>query len=373
MPGVLIAGGGLAGAAAACALARGGAEVTLVEREAAPAHKICGEFLSIEAQTYLQKLGFDIAALGGHAIGRLRLVRGNDCVEARLPFQGIGVTRKALDEALLNHAAASGAKVSRGRAVSIDETVQGLALALFDGTVMWPDTLFLATGKHDVRGLRRPASPPEDLVGFKMYFQLSPPARAALAGHITLLLFRGGYAGLQLVETGEANLCLLVGRDRLRTSGGKWPSLLDDLCRESRHLAAALAGASPTLAQPLTIYRVPYGFVHHATPGDPPGLFRLGDQAAVIPSFTGDGMSIALHSAALASTMFLRGETAAAYHRRLAKDVAAQIGRAGWLYRMAQAPATNRLVFQLARRLPGTLAYAARLTRIPDRARALAG
>jgi flavin-dependent dehydrogenase len=372
MPGVLIAGGGLAGAAAACALARSGADVTLVEREAAPVHKICGEFLSVEAQAYLQNLGFDVAALGGHAIARLRLVQGDDCVETQLPFQGIGVTRKALDEVLLNHAAASGAKVSRGRAVSLDENTDGLALAFSDGEVMRPATLFLATGKHDVRGLRRLAPPAKQLVGFKMYFRLGAAARAALAGHITLLLFRGGYAGLQLVETGEANLCLLVDRERLRTSGGKWPSLLDGLCSESRHLANALAGASPTLAQPLTIYRVPYGFVHQAMPGDPPGLFRLGDQAAVIPSFTGDGMSIALHSAALASAMFLRGENAAAYHRRLANDVAAQIGLAGWLYRMAHAPATNRLFFQLARRLPGSLSYAARLTRIPDRARAMA-
>ncbi len=35
-------------------------------------------------------------------------------------------------------------------------------------------------------------------------------------------------------------------------------------------------------------------------------MWALGDQAAVIPSFTGDGMSIALHSGCLAAAMYLQ-------------------------------------------------------------------
>ena len=57
--------------------------------------------------------------------------------------------------------------------------------------------------------------------------------------------------------------------------------------------------AEPLLARPLTISGVPYGFLAPPRPDDP--VFRLGDQAAVIPSFCGDGMAIALHSAVLAA------------------------------------------------------------------------
>lgn len=74
-------GGGLAGGAAACGLAlggfaAGGRAVTLLERDRAPVDKICGEFLSVEAQASLAAIGLDVAALGGHRISRLRLVRG---------------------------------------------------------------------------------------------------------------------------------------------------------------------------------------------------------------------------------------------------------------------------------------------------------
>ncbi len=370
---VLVAGGGLAGAASACMLAKAGADVTLVEREVGPTHKICGEFLSVEAQTYLSTLGLDIAALGGHPITRLRLTSGDRMIETDLPFHGIGVTRRALDEALLRHAGASGAKLLRGRGITGVNLADGVAVQLSDSEILRPATLFLATGKHELRGLRRPAPLGEDLVGFKMYFRLNPAAQHALASHITLILFRDGYAGLQLVEDGQANLCLLVNRSRFQRAGGKWADLLADLCRESPHLSQVLDGAVPLLAQPLTIYRVPYGFIHRGRPGDKETVFRLGDQAAVIPSFTGDGMSIALHSAALASQKWLGGEGAEAYHRRLADDVAAQIRRAGLLYWAANASWTRGMFLRLVDALPSSLRYAAQLTRIPAHARLSAG
>ena len=48
------------------------------------------------------------------------------------------------------------------------------------------------------------------LIGFKSYFRLSGDQDAQLQGHIEVLMFAGGYAGLQHVEGGMANLCLLV-------------------------------------------------------------------------------------------------------------------------------------------------------------------
>ena len=53
---MLVAGGGVAGAAAALLLARAGRPVTVLEKDALPADKMCGEFISIEAQRYLDLL-----------------------------------------------------------------------------------------------------------------------------------------------------------------------------------------------------------------------------------------------------------------------------------------------------------------------------
>jgi flavin-dependent dehydrogenase len=367
--GIIVAGGGLAGAACAAALAKAGQPVTVIEREAGPVHKICGEFLSIEAQAYLAELGLDIQALGGAAIWRLRLTRGEKSVETPLPFRGIGISRRKLDEALLRYAEQCGATVLRGRTITRLDVADALRLNLKNGETMAPKTLFLATGKHELRGTPRNAGSRKDLVGFKMYFFLTPNAVAELGGRIELILFRGGYAGMQMIEGGQTNLCLLVDRARLRAAGDKWPALLDDLCRETPRLAHLLDGAKALLEQPLTIFRVPYGFVHRPLTSDPLNLYRLGDQAGVIPSFTGDGMAIALHSVAVATSMFLRGADAAEYHQRLAKDIAGQIGWAQFFYRLACARVTGGLCLPLAKRFPGSLKLVAGLTRVPMRAR----
>ena len=276
--GIVIAGGGLAGAAAAAGLAQAGLAVTLIERETQPVHKICGEFLSAEAQDYLARLGLDVEALGGAPISRLRLIRGAQIVSAELPFRAIGLSRRRLDEALLLHAQASGAQLLRGQAVRSVALNDNITLDIESSTIT-PDILLLATGKHELRGIKREAAARNKLIGFKMYFRLRPQSRAALTAHIELIFFAGGYAGLQMIEDGIANFCLLVDRDRYRLCGGSWETLLEHLKSASPVLADRLAGAEQVLAQPLTIYQVPYGFIHHPSAGDSNALFRLGDQA----------------------------------------------------------------------------------------------
>jgi flavin-dependent dehydrogenase len=236
---VVIAGGGLAGGAAAAALARAGRAVTLIEREAGATDKICGEFLSTEAQSYLAALGLDLDALNGHPITHLRLIRGAHAVSTALPFRGLGLSRKILDEALLQHAAAAGATIRRGHAI---RAAAGTILHVEGIGEIAAPTLFLATGKHDLRGLKRVFAPPP-LVGFKMYFALAAAQIAELAHHVELIIFPGGYAGLQLVEDGKANLCLLINRDAFAAAGGTWPALLAQLCTQSPHLACRLSGA----------------------------------------------------------------------------------------------------------------------------------
>jgi flavin-dependent dehydrogenase len=366
---VVIAGGGLAGAAAAALLSRAGVKVTVIEREPGPADKICGEFLSVEAQNYITALGLDLAPLRGHPIFRLALVREHQSVHSSLPFTGLGISRRALDEALLNHAAKCGAAVLRGHRINSVAADNGIALDVDGIGLIRAETLFLSTGKHELRGLRRKAAVPEDLVGFKMYFRLNRQAEELLDNHIVLILFNRGYAGLQLVEGRQANLCLLTDRSRLQDMATGWPGLLKSLSEEIPYLSRVLSSAEPLLEKPLTIYRVPYGFIYRPMKSDSAGVFRLGDQAVVIPSFTGDGMAIALHSAAVAVAAYLKGDSAATYHQRLFRDISGQVGRAGRLYDLARGGATQRAMFGLARLWPGSLRIAAALTRVPVQAR----
>jgi menaquinone-9 beta-reductase len=360
MAGTLVLGGGLAGPAAAIWLARAGQTVTLWDRERLPTHKICGEFLSWEAQTWLLDLGVDLESLGAVAIDRVRLVTAQRAAVGKLGFTARSVTRRALDAALLAVAEAAGAIVERG--VTAREVLADGQVVAGHATVK-PQTLFLATGKHNLRGVARDgAGTLNHQLGFKAYFRLTPAERAALAGHVELILFAGGYAGLQMVERDAANLCFLVSPDRWKRLGGDFSALLADLSAEVPHLGARLAGAVPLLDRPLAISGVPYGFLHRPTGPEP--CWRLGDQAAVIPSFTGDGMSLALHSARLATSALLTGAGQAAYYRRLARDAGGAVGRATWLQRASEDEALRNRAARLLGAVPSLLGLGARLTRL---------
>lgn len=361
---VVIAGGGPAGAAAACLLARGGRLVTVLERDPAPRHKICGEFLSREAVLYLTGLGVDVAALGASSIHAMRLVHGRQVIETQLPFTAAGLSRKAMDTALLDRAAALGADIRRGVTVR-SAGPDGLDV---DGALLPAPVLLLATGKHDLRGTPRlPTRKPEPLIGFKAHFTLHPAQRAALAGFVEVVLFRDGYAGLQLIEGGAANLCLLVERSRFDAAGQDWAALLQDLYRDNPHLARRMEGAAMLQERPLSIFRVPYGYVHAGAEALP-GVFRLGDQAAVIPSFCGDGMSIALHSAHLAARCVLHGDDAARYHAAMRHDIGRPVRLAAGLYRLGHNQAARRAILAACGVWPGLMRVVAGQTRVPDRA-----
>jgi flavin-dependent dehydrogenase len=366
---IAILGGGLAGSAAAILLARAGRDVLLIERESAPQHKVCGEFLSQEALTYLNLLGLDAAALtalGAVPIRSVRLAHGTGVSHAQLPFAARSLTRRILDAALLQLAEASGARVLRStRALSLDPIPTGWSILLEDSTAtkgtLTAATALLATGKHDLSKRPRPKGKQPNLVAFKMYFRLTPQQAAALESHVELILFRGGYAGLQPVEDGVANLCCLVDRAALQRIGGRWPDLLRIMQHDCALLRERLDHATPLLDKPLAIASIPYGYVR---PTATDGLWSLGDQAAVIPSFTGDGMSIALHSGTLAAAMLLRGQTPAAFQHQLHSELSTQVALATNLSRGLLWQPTRTLFTAAATLWPTLITTAARSTRI---------
>jgi len=357
----IIVGGGLAGAALGLQLARRGRTVEILEQSAAMHHKVCGEFLSREAVIYLEQLGLDLHALGAVAIHGVRLHARATITACELPFAALSLTRRTLDEALLARAVRAGVVVLRGRRVeSLDRDANGWRARLTGGEAHSASAAFLATGKHDLAGHRRPPGRQNNLVAFKMYFRLSQAQQRALQGWVELFLFPGGYAGLQMVEEGESNLCLLVQRSTLDRCHKDWPTLLAHMAGFSAPLAERLSAAQPLLSKPLALSSIPYGMLR-AEAQD--GLWRLGDQAAVIPSFSGDGMSIALHSAHLAAEIYLRGGTAAEYAQRLHAQLKGSVRLATMLSRlMVAAP----VLAQVVRVWPGVLRQFAAHTRVPQ-------
>jgi menaquinone-9 beta-reductase len=357
----LVVGGGPAGAALAIRLATAGRAVTLLERSAAPVDKVCGEFLSGEAASEIASLGLDLSALGAVEIHTLRLCLRDQVAAIPLPFRAISLSRRVLDEALLARAAAVGATVLRGAKVNeLSPAGATWRAAIADGSEVVGASAFLATGKHDLRDHKRPRGDQDDLVAFKLHWDLGSDPLAALAGHVELVPFEAGYAGLSLVERGRANLCLVIRRRRLLALGRRWDRILAAIRSESPHLDARLADAQPRWSRPLALSAIPYGYVRrHAN-----ALWRLGDQAAVIPSYCGEGVSIALHSAALAASIYLRGGGADEYQEQLARDVRRQVQLATRLSR-ALVRRPGQWALSMATRIwPGLIGALATRTRV---------
>lgn len=363
---VLILGGGVAGCAAAITLARKGRSVTLIEREPTPRHKVCGEFLSGEALDDLRTLGIDVASLGAVPIDYVRLAAARRAAEAPLPFPAASLTRKTLDTALIAEAIAAGVCVKRGRGVqSLSRTTANLWQAtLDDGTICEAPTAFLATGKHDLRGHARPRDP-EQWVAFKMYYRLTAAQAADLEGGSELALYPGGYGGIQPVEGGIANFCCVVQRRYFVQAGLRWKNLIANMQQDCPHLAMRLAGADPLLARPITVTHIPYGYLRRTTED---GLYCIGDQAAVIPSFTGDGISIALYTARCAATAYLAAEPAPVFQPRLRSVMLPQMRLAVVAANGLNNPLSRAVLPFCLSVWPGVMRVTARLTRIAQHA-----
>ncbi len=352
----LIVGGGPAGAAAAIRLAEGGVFAELIERSAGPRDVVCGGFVGWDAIAALERLGVDAAALGARPITRLRLVTMKRIVETKLPQAAAGLSRRCLDEALLERAAALGAKVRKGVTARGGE---GRTIRLDGGELLAAETLFLATGKHELRGLARdvPAGRGAGAVGLRASFRPGAADMARLAGFIELHPFDGGYAGLLLQEDGSANLCMSVSAARLRRAGGI-DGLLEELLREAPRLAAYFACVA---AKWISVSNVPYGWRARATTE---GLFRIGDQAAVIASLAGDGIAIALTSGIAAAEAHLAGTAAPDFQQAFARTSARPLKLAEALRWAAERSGPRRLLTGLAGFSPGLARWAASSTRI---------
>jgi len=356
----LIVGGGPAGLTAALLLARARIPHLLIERQAETGDALCGGFLSWRTLAMLDRLGVRASALNRDHIRRVSLHSGTHKATAALPRPGLAVSRWRLDTILAEHARTAGAAIESG--VTARRHEDGV-IHLADGATLSADALFLASGKHDLRGLARPADARggDPVLGLRTRLGPAPALDRMVGGAIELHLFDRGYAGVAAQEDGTVNLCMAVHRSRLDQAGSP-EALLTLLGTESPQLGERLAfraSAAPIDA----IANVPYGWRARARAA---GLFRLGDQAAVIPSLAGEGIGLALESGARAAAAYRRGgrDAAPAYQGDFAAAAARPLAVAGMIRTAAESPTTAAALMLLARLAPPLVGLAARLTRV---------
>ena len=257
---ITIVGGGLAGLSLGIALRERGIPVTLHDASVYPRHRVCGEFLSGVSDEVLESLGIAFALEDAVP---LRSSCWHD-VEGPLrdmSVEGRGISRHRLDDRLQTRFRMLGGELVTGSRVDPGDRAEG---------VVW------AAGRP-----RRTSG----WIGLKCHFRDLP-----LTHDLEMHVGRSGYIGLARIESGLVNVCGLFRKRE--ASGAKGVMLFRrylcdlGLLDLSRRLEEATA-------DPESLCGVAgISFTPFQTPN-----FSIGDAAAMIPPFTGNGMSMALEAA----------------------------------------------------------------------------
>ena len=358
---VLVAGGGLAGLAAALDLAARGHRVVVVERKQYPFHRVCGEYVSHEVQPYLRRLGADVAALAPADIRRFQLTSpAGRSLHSPLDLGGFGVSRYQLDDYLYRLALARGVQFvlpATVAGITFEAVTNRHTVALADGRTLTAQLVLGTYGKRSTldRQLERPffgqRSP---YVGIKHHLRLPGFARDLIALHN----FRDGYAGISAIEDGRLCFCYLTTRANLRQHGSI-AALEGEVLAENPHLAAILGSAERLYAQPEVINEISFA----AKQPVEQHILMVGDAAGLITPLCGNGMAMALHGAALAAPLaheFLVGRLPrpaleAAYAQAWRRQFGArlQVGRA--VQRLFGGPLLSELAVGTLRHWPAAV------------------
>jgi 2-polyprenyl-6-methoxyphenol hydroxylase-like FAD-dependent oxidoreductase len=292
MPDVTIIGAGPAGSSAACALASRGWDVILIEQHRFPRDKVCGESLSALGVEVLHRLGLAPTIEALHpSILHQTILHAPDGrhLACPLPRPMWGLSRRALDAALLESARAAGVRILQPARV---ESLSPLTVRHLESNrleTLTPSWIILADGK----GALLPSRPPPTTdLGIKAHFEYVTGPRDA----VELFGVQGHYVGLAPIERSLSNVAFSLPTSRLDRFRGDLGALWQHLLTENATLAARFSHAhqvGPWLASPLPRFPVNHPW--------PPRVIPLGNSAAALEPIGGEGMGLALRSAELAT------------------------------------------------------------------------
>lgn len=286
-----VIGGGPGGAAAAITAARLGASVVLLESGDFPRQKVCGEFVSAESLDVLRDLLRTIAEAepvlrAAPVIGQARLFVAGRKINTPVRPPALSIPRYELDRLLWQAAQQAGAHAICNCEVREIEGNGPFRLVTAAGEVR-AACVIVAAGRWS--RFRPAISIPEGpkWIGLKAHFREPQAARST-----DLYFFDRGYCGVQPVADDIVNACAMVRSDRA-TSLEQVLRIHPDLAERSHNWQPV---TQPVSTAPL-IYRAP-----EPVRGN---LVFVGDAAAFIDPFVGDGISIALRTGCLAARELL--------------------------------------------------------------------
>jgi geranylgeranyl reductase family protein len=303
---VLVVGGGPAGAASAVFLRQRGHDVVLVDEAHFPRDKVCGEGVSPEAWRLLEAMGAagDVRALHPYPLRGMALTSPagvtfhGDYRGAR--DAGFAARRADLDRVLLDRARAAGVDVREGlhaqEVVFEGGRVAGVVAVNGEGPVKLRAPLVIAADGRRSMIARRLGLLHEHRRLRKFAVRGYWDGMDGLQERGEMHVIPGGYCGIAPLSPTEANVTFVLDVEEMAAAGGglesfyrrtllRWPRIAERLGR------ATLLGPARAIG-PLAL---------QARRVSAPGVLLVGDAAGFYDPFTGEGITLALRSAELAS------------------------------------------------------------------------
>ena len=297
---VIVVGGGLAGLTSALHLSRFGIQVILIEKHSYPRHKVCGEYISNEVLPYLQSLGFDPFEYGAKRIDRFELssVRGGK-LQSKLPLGGFSLSRYALDNALVNKAIENGVLVLKDTVLDIQFKEDQFLLKLKESEDLIGTFVIGAFGKRsnlDQKLHRKFLKSKAPYLAVKAHYTCDYPDDLVGLHH-----FYGGYCGVSKIENDQVNLCYIAQYDEFK----KFKNINDfqnQVIQKNEALASIFERSEITFDKPLSISQISFA----PKPIVEDNILMCGDSAGMIHPLCGNGMSMAIQGAKMASELIVQ-------------------------------------------------------------------
>jgi flavin-dependent dehydrogenase len=296
---VLILGGGLAGLTSAIHLSKLGLQVTVIEKNSYPKHKVCGEYISNEVLPYFEWLGIDILKSQPTSISKLQFSTQNGTtITTELPLGGFGISRFALDFHLYNIALSNGCIFMQETVENVTFDDDAFTITTSNGTLLKSKIVLGAFGKRsaiDVKLNRNFIQKKSHWLAVKAHYNGNFPNDL-----VGLHNFKGGYCGVSKVENNAINICYITNYETYKLCKNNEEFQKMVLC-ENPHLNKLFENCTLIFEKPLTIGQISFDKKESVENH----ILMIGDTAGLIHPLCGNGMAMAIHSAKIASELVI--------------------------------------------------------------------
>lgn len=297
---VIIVGGGLAGLSGAIHLSKANLSVLVIEKNKYPKHKVCGEYISNEVLPYLKFLDIDVFSLGAKKIDTFQLsTTQSKLLSTTLPLGGFGISRFCLDHALAKKALEVGSEILEDSVEDIQFSNDEFLVETKKSNKFKAKIVIGAYGKRsnlDIKLNRQFIKRKSPYLAVKMHVKGDFPDDV-----VALHNFEGGYCGVSKVENDNINLCYITNFNVFK----KFKDIHDfqqNVVYKNTFLKNILSNTVPVFEEPLTISQISFDSKKPVEKH----IIMCGDTAALIHPLCGNGMSMAIRSAQIASVLIIK-------------------------------------------------------------------